>query len=165
MTSPNDLRAAGWEEVFPGHWAKPSKIESAPGSIFIEPDCQPASLESQPIGRDKVADGKSKRLKSNPSAFSGTESDLQREICQLLRLKGIWFASTITGRRTTARTGTPDLLLAINGHPIAWELKVGANKMTPEQVETFNKMRINGWDCQEIRSTAEVFMILNGYGV
>lgn len=57
-----------------------------------------------------------------------------------------------TDRKTTVNVGLPDLLFALKGHPIGFEVKLPGKKPTKEQEKMMEKMRHNGWLCYVIDS-------------
>jgi hypothetical protein len=90
-----------------------------------------------------------------------SEKDLQKQICNLLSLRGIWFSWSRMDCKTTAKVGTPDFLLVSNGIPIALEAKFGNGKLSEEQERTHALMTRDGWKVRVVRSLEEVRTILN----
>ena len=86
-----------------------------------------------------------------------SEKELQRQISQLLRLKGIWFSWSRTDKATRGVVGTPDFLFAIKSQPVAFECKVGNGKLSDDQERVKLQMEQNGWYYFVVRSTADAF--------
>ena len=51
--------------------------------------------------------------------------------------------------------GTTDFIFYFKGKMYAWDIKVGRDKLRPEQVEFIAKVKLNGGDGGEIRSLEE----------
>ncbi len=93
-----------------------------------------------------------------------SEGELQKQICNLLNLRGIWYSWSRMDRRTTAKVGTPDFLLVVNRVPIALEAKHGKGKLSEDQERTHQQMTRDGWKVRVVRSLEEVRVILNCAG-
>ncbi len=85
------------------------------------------------------------------------EKDVQKHISNWLRQKDIFFFWSRTDRRTTTQPGTPDFAFICFRHrmssdapskmmPCAVEVKVGGNKLSPEQEKVRKQMVENGWN-------------------
>lgn len=109
-----------------------------------------ATIQTPPMA------GKSKEI---------SEKQLQKEISQLLNLRGIWFAWSRTDRPTHNIKGTPDFIFSIGGKSLAMECKVGNNDLSDDQKYVRAKMESNGWTYQVIYTTAEAFEFLKQHGV
>lgn len=88
-----------------------------------------------------------------------TESELQIQIKTMLNRNGIKVVRSRMDKRTTTEKGTPDLIFAVNGQPIAWEVKMPGKKPTAEQVETMRDMTANGWRCSVVESYDQALAI------
>jgi len=62
-----------------------------------------------------------------------SERDLQNQIADLLRLRGIWFDQDAMHKRRTGTKSTPDFIFCLNGKFVAWEVKFGNGKLDPGQ--------------------------------
>ena len=69
-----------------------------------------------------------------------SERELQNQIAQYLRLKGIWFHTARMDKKTTAQVGTPDFLMC--GY--ALEVKHDKGKLSDEQIKCHDAMRRSG---------------------
>lgn len=92
-----------------------------------------------------------------------TEKELQDQISSLLRLRGIWFERKAMHKKSTGTPGCPDFLFAINNKPIAFEVKVGENNLSPDQFDCFGQMNRNGWHCYIVRDLAVAKTILDSF--
>lgn len=70
--------------------------------------------------------------------MSKSEVRLQKQVTDYLKENNIYYLN-IHGGGYTAK-GAPDLLICIDGQFVAFELKVGNNKMQPDQI--IHKRRI-----------------------
>ena len=86
-----------------------------------------------------------------------TERQLQRQIVQYLRLRGIEVIWHATNRKSTDTKGTPDILFAVlvNGFPAAcsWEIKFGNGLLSKAQENMLERMqtRPNVWRVRVIK--------------
>ena len=91
-----------------------------------------------------------------------TERQLQRQIVQYLRLRGIEVIWHATNRKSTASRGTPDILFAVmvQGFPreIALEIKFGTGTCSRVQndMQARLKTRPNAWDVRVISTFIQV---------
>lgn len=90
-----------------------------------------------------------------------SEKDLQTQISQFLRVNGIWFYNARMDKKTTARKGCPDYLLAWGYQPVAIEVKFGKGKLSEDQVKTHNEMLKNGWRVHTVNSLEQLKQILD----
>lgn len=90
-----------------------------------------------------------------------SERDLQKQIANLLRLRGIWFSWARMDRATTNMLGTPDFLFARAGQACAMEVKFGKGKLRVEQERAVLEMERNGWCVAVVRSVEEAREFLN----
>lgn len=81
-----------------------------------------------------------------------TESQLQAQIIAMLERNGIFVIYQRTNKRSQLKEGTPDLLFAVDGRPVAWEVKMPGQKPRESQLEAMRAMSLNGWLCDVIRS-------------
>jgi hypothetical protein len=84
-----------------------------------------------------------------------SEAALQSQIVAMLERDGIYVVKQPTNKRSQLRIGTPDLLFAVKGRPVAWEVKMPGNKPRLEQVKSMAEMTANGWLCDVIFSYDE----------
>lgn len=94
-----------------------------------------------------------------------TERELQKQISNLLRLHGIWFAQSRFDRKTTNVVGTPDFLFSVvtaAGYsvPVAWEIKTATGRLGEDQERCHAAMRKNGWRVEVIRSYDDAMLSL-----
>lgn len=67
-----------------------------------------------------------------------TEKELHRQLSDLLRSMGVPFGHARMDKRSTLAVGYPDFTFPFGGKFVAWEAKVGKNKLSPEQ-EAFRR--------------------------
>jgi hypothetical protein len=91
------------------------------------------------------------------------ESDLQKKCNAELRRRGIRFLHL--SHRAREGKGWPDLVFALNGHPVAVELKDARGKLSQDQVDTLDGMTANGWHCHVVREFADFLAVIAGRGV
>ena len=89
-----------------------------------------------------------------------SEKRLQIQLCQLLSLKDVTALTPRFGKKTRMNTGWPDMTFAWRGKPCVWEVKVGTNTLTDEQVAMLDKLKREGWFVAEIRSMEQAFEFL-----
>ena len=84
-------------------------------------------------------------------AMERSEKEAQKEISQLLSVKGIEFLCPPMHKRSGLPIGWPDLTFAympkgsVQAIPVALEVKVWGQKPRPEQSARHEAMRRNGW--------------------
>lgn len=89
-------------------------------------------------------------------AVAKCERELQGQLVNLLRLKGVRFVvNQRFGVKTTAPKGTPDILFSFKGISCAWEVKMPKEHPRPDQVKAMEEMTEDGWQCAVIRSYDE----------
>lgn len=81
-----------------------------------------------------------------------SEKELQEQITGFLERNNIVVIKSRTDKKTSTNVGTPDLLFALKGRPIAYEVKFPGKKATREQQTMMDKMTANGWRCFVIHS-------------
>jgi hypothetical protein len=91
-----------------------------------------------------------------------SERDLQNQIASYLYHKRIWFHRTRMDKKTTGPVGTPDFIFAVNGRPIAWEVKLPGKELSFDQASVMAEMFGNSWCCATVRSVAEAKHLLDG---
>lgn len=89
------------------------------------------------------------------------EKELQENIANLLRQRGIWFFRQRMDRRTTGTVGWPDFTFAVFGRPVVFECKLPGRRLTKEQDECLNRLMANGWRFAVIESEVEAVAVLN----
>jgi hypothetical protein len=75
------------------------------------------------------------------------EKELQNQITGFLERNGTVVIRSRTDRKTSTNVGTPDLLFALQGRPVAYEVKLPGKKPTKDQREMMDRMTGNGWLC------------------
>jgi hypothetical protein len=116
-----------------------------------EVDAHQARLEA--ARRAKAAEGsvdpskaqnESQRVPSHLEV--GAEKELHKMIMQWLGLHGVRaVVHSRTDRPTTQSKGIADILYVTHGIPVACEVKVGRNTLTPEQVGWLEAAKLDGW--------------------
>lgn len=89
------------------------------------------------------------------------EKELQREICQYLRLKHIQFINPPMNKRSILPEGWPDFTFAYKGKPIALECKTATGKLSREQAAMHLLLMADGWLVRTVRTLQEVKEILD----
>jgi hypothetical protein len=84
-----------------------------------------------------------------------SEKQLQEAIVELLGYKGITPIRNRMDKPTSNNVGTPDLLFAICGQAVAWEIKLPKNKITQAQLHMHDRLGQNGWSLSIIHSLDE----------
>jgi hypothetical protein len=109
-------------------------------------------------------------------AVARSEKELQRQIVNLLKLKGIEVNVSRMDKRKTDRVGWPDLTFSITGdlrgwewgsESCAWEVKLPGENLTAEQEAMREKLTTspNGWDYCIIHSVDEAIKVLKDMGI
>lgn len=89
-----------------------------------------------------------------------SEKALQALIMSYLRGKEIEPGCQRMDRKSNMALGWPDIVFAFHGVPVALEVKVGANKQTPEQVALQSRLEADGWLYFVVRSLDDVIKAL-----
>lgn len=96
------------------------------------------------------------------------EKQVHIQIQNWLRLKSIFCIHSRMDKKTHNALGTPDFVFAWNwgcdtrtATPMAIEVKVGANKMSDEQIIVQQQMLQNGWCYHVVHSLEMMLSILN----
>jgi hypothetical protein len=99
------------------------------------------------------------------------EKQLQVQILNLLRLKGIQVLWHRTDKKTTGTVGWPDLTFAVEcglkSVPVGMEVKLPGRKLSPEQQRVAVEMMAppNSWQYHVVTSVDEVLHILRKLGI
>ncbi len=100
------------------------------------------------------------------------ERQLQSQIVNLLRLKGIEVCWHRTDKKSAATVGWPDLTFAVlwtgfGTIACAWEIKMPDGKLSEEQTKTAIRMQrgVNNWTYRVIRSVDEALKELRAMGI
>ncbi len=94
-------------------------------------------------------------------AIAKTERELQNQITAMLRRNGIWPIVQRMDRRSNIAIGSPDIVFAVKGRPVAWECKLPGKKPTAEQEDAMRIMSANGFLCDVIHHYDEALGIFN----
>lgn len=90
-----------------------------------------------------------------------SEKDLQNQIGDLLRLRGIWFWTSAMHKATSCTIGAPDFLLCVKGFPMAFEVKLPGKKPEAHQIACHEAMAKNGWCVYVVTSLDQVRAVLD----
>lgn len=123
----------------------------------------------RPEDRKALGIGGMTVAEATASGAARSEKELQRQLVQLLRLKGIEPMVPVFGKKTRMTVGWPDITFAVN-QPFgacAWEVKIGNGKLSTEQTQMAVRLMSppNGWRHAVIRSVDEALAILRELGV
>jgi hypothetical protein len=88
------------------------------------------------------------------------ERELHKQIRALLMHRGIPFCEARMDRKSTITVGWPDITFAIDGVPVAFELKTGRNDLSKDQARVARDMLAHGWFYFVIRSLDEALEAL-----
>lgn len=112
---------------------------------------------------DRKTLGKAGQTAAEAGAVADKRAEriLQREIAQYLNLRGIAYGWARTDKRSTYTESWPDFTCAVNGTPVAFEVKNATGKPTAEQEKCHEAMRGNGWQVFVVRSLAEVKAVVD----
>jgi hypothetical protein len=116
--------------------------------------------------QDRAALGKSGRTAAESFALAEakTESELQEQICSMLRRREIVFIQPAMFKRSSLPVGWPDFTFAYCGVPVAWECKSARGLLSEEQLCMHPQMTACGWQVSVIRELREAIEILNNIG-
>ena len=101
------------------------------------------------------------QAEAEASFAAKNERDLQKQIANFLRMKGIWFIQSAMHKATTNQIGTPDFNFPFMGKWVSWEVKYAAGKLSKEQTDTGVKIFAQGGHFRVIRSLDEARGHLN----
>ncbi len=83
------------------------------------------------------------------------EGELQKQIANLLRLRGIWFDQDAMHKRRTGTSGAPDFQFPYLGKFVAWEVKYGKGKLSEAQERVRDAIQRQGGEWRLITSVRE----------
>jgi hypothetical protein len=141
---------------------------------FLDSSAIPEHIAKMMRPEDRRALGKGAITRDE--AIAKTEIRLERELQkQLLAIleghRGVVVIYSRTDRKATTPLGTPDLLFAVRTSAgvfaCAWELKVGENDRSPDQVTMAGALtkHPNAWRYALIRSVDEALAELRAIGL
>jgi hypothetical protein len=93
-------------------------------------------------------------------ADAQAEKELQRLCEQDLTRHGVEFLHMREARGNKA--GWPDIVFCVVGWPVAVELKASGGRLSPEQDECLERMRLDGWRVAVVWSWDEWWALLSG---
>jgi len=95
---------------------------------------------------------------ANDAYEAGKEKELQSDIANLFRLRGIEFIAPPFNRKSQLPEGWPDFTFSYLGFACALEAKTGKAKARPGQMRRMVSMaqRPNCWICRVVRSLDDV---------
>ena len=99
-------------------------------------------------------------LQLSSKADDKAEKDLQTVCERELSRNAIAFLHI--SFRAREKAGWPDLVFALDGRPIAVELKAKGGKLSTDQVKMLTMMKVNGWEVYVLRSYVPFWGLLNG---
>ena len=67
--------------------------------------------------------------------------------------------------RAREKKGWPDLTMAVNGTPLAIELKTATGRLSDDQTSVLAAMRRNGWSVHIVRSYQEFVRVVESAGL
>jgi len=88
------------------------------------------------------------------------EKELQNQIENFLRLRGITAIRSAMHRKTSNNLGTPDFLFAIWGRAVALECKLPGQKPTEDQKRVMAGLAKDGWYVKIVHSLDEMRAVL-----
>jgi hypothetical protein len=92
---------------------------------------------------------------SSAKADHKREKELQTEIDNWLRLRGITAIRSRMDKRTSNNVGTPDFVFAVRGRAVALEAKLPGNRPTTEQERFLCALIGDGWYVKVVHSLDE----------
>lgn len=87
------------------------------------------------------------------------EKELQEQIRGYLEQNNTVVIRSRMDKKTGTPVGTPDLLFAVRGMAVAFEVKLPGRRTTPEQDKMMKRMSANGWSCFVVYSFDEAIEI------
>lgn len=111
-----------------------------------------SAADRRALGQQTAAEAQGKYL-------AGEEKRLQKDIAQLLNLKGAWYRTSRMDRRTTGRVGEPDFVGIYRGSGFAIECKVRA-PLTAAQARELEAIQKAGGFAIVARSVADALQLL-----
>ena len=124
----------------------------------------PSTLPDSLLKRVSPADRKAARLPPPLSEFVAKakaksdvkrEKELQNQIENFLRLRGITPIRSATHRETSNNKGTPDFLFAVIGRAVAIECKLPGQEPTADQQRMLQALASDGWRVAVVYSLDE----------
>ncbi len=101
-----------------------------------------------------------------------SEKQLQSQIVNLLRLKGIEVCWHRTDKKSAATVGWPDLTFCVRiddypPFPCAWEIKFGDGELSDDQRRMAIRLQSppNYWQWREVRSVDQALALLRDMGI
>lgn len=101
------------------------------------------------------------QAEAEASFTAKNERELQKQIANYLRMKGLFFIQSAMHKATTNQIGTPDFNFPVNGQWVSWEAKHGTGKLSKGQSDTEVRILANGGQFRVIRSLDEARDHLN----
>lgn len=89
------------------------------------------------------------------------EKELQEQIIGFLERNNTVVIRSRTDKKTSTNVGTPDLIFALKGRAVGFEVKMPGKKPTKEQTEMMARMTANGWRCYVIESYDQAVVTYN----
>lgn len=89
------------------------------------------------------------------------EREIQEQIRQYLRMRGIYVASQPMNKRSQLTPGTPDFICAHNKVPLAFEAKTPSGTLSDAQCGVKVMMETNGWSYHIVHGVADVKEVLD----
>lgn len=116
---------------------------------------------------DRAKLGKAGRTGEEAQAafVAKSEKDLQSNIANLLRQRGIWFDMKAMHRKSTATAGCPDFIFVHRSLFWSWEVKFGKGKLEPDQERARDLILKNGGQWALITSVEEARQHLDAHHV
>jgi hypothetical protein len=112
------------------------------------------NIASRLSPQDRKAAGVMTADESRRQGILRSEKDLHREVRGLLNLRGIPFCEARMDRKSSITVGWPDITFAVDGTPVAWELKF-LGSLSPDQARVKADMERHGWRYRVIRNLLE----------
>lgn len=97
---------------------------------------------------------------SEQKRIAKSEREIQEQIANLLRQRGIWFHRSRMDKRTTGPKGTPDFLFAVDGRACAIEVKMPGKTLSDDQRVTLHSMIANGWQSRLVGSAGDALAFI-----
>lgn len=91
------------------------------------------------------------------------EREIQGQICQYLRMRGVFFSWQPMNKRSQLREGSPDYMLSYNHVPIALEAKILTGRLSEAQQRVMAEMvgAPNKWHYHIVHGVEDVKAILD----
>lgn len=108
-----------------------------------------------PVDRAKLGKGGLLAAEFQKIAEAKSEKQLQQQLEALLRRNDVVCIRQRMDRKSNTAEGLPDILFAVGGKAIAWEVKMPGKNPTAEQLKQHAAMTRNGWEVRIIPSYDE----------